>query len=671
MDGLLAPDDMMQQGESFLLFNPEDVNRTGNRQAASDFVRGASYAPFDLLGLPVDLANMPFQAMGVTGDKPFMGSNYLIDLYASIFPEYSRKGGVDETMGRVIGGVAFDAPTVLAALSKFRMKANKEITAFRDAQKLRKENNKQAQEIAPILEAQAAPMVSVIKRAENEGYNVTFDVKDDGTYLVVRPSTVDKSSAQKVVKEARARDSGSEKKIDTAAPLTKKEIDIVLADPNLNAAYQTADKISRQINGVPYDLNFIMREAGGERTSSLAKQAAIGRAFMLAAEGSPQYKSSVFSAYGEKYPSLMEAIRAKNYDDLLEKSYTQLGRETDMQFQRMPVQTTYHGGNLDYVTSTGGTNSIAMLRDVIQNQNLNVFRGGDPHDFLNKIDPNTGLNMNEQFRAVHDYFGHGTRGSKFDATGEEIAYGSHSQMFSPLARMPMAAETRGQNSLVNYSPLNVDLEKKIFDLTEDLSKAKTDADKTFIRSQIADLQMQREYAPQQSLLLPPEMLELSYTGGMPEYLRAINKPEQGTYMSDVPLFHASPQKGLLEVDPSYMGTRMGSYAPQEKASLLGYSMPQRSYFFQDQYRTGDPATRGDVTVYQGTGQRVYDAIEDPVGLVDLARFRNQGVLDRNLFQKDFEQSILDYGYGGYSAPFGGGRAVQMFEPVSVRGILNE
>lgn len=672
MDGLLTPDDMMQEGESYLLFDPADVNRSGNRQAASDFVRGASYAPFDLLGMPVDLMNMPLQAMGITDDKPFMGSNYLIDLYASIFPEYSRKGGVDETMGRVLGGIAFDAPTVLSALPKLRMKVDDEINAFRDAQKLRKEEDPQAQQVAPVLEAQASPLVAVVKRANDEGFNVTFDVKDDGTYLVVRPSTVDKSSAEKVVEGARAKNDGAEARIDKTAPLTKKEIDIVLSDPNLNAAYQTADKISREINGVPYDLNFIMQESGaGARTSSLAKQAAIGRAFMMAAQGSPEYKSAVFSAYGQKYPTLMDAINAKDYDDLLEKSYVQLGRETDMQFRQMPIQTTYHGGDLDYVTSTGGTNSIGMLRDVIQNQNLNVFRGGDPHDFLNKIDPNTGLNMNEQFRAVHDYFGHGTRGSKFDATGEEIAYGSHSQMFSPLARMAMAAETRGQNSLVNYSPLNVELEKKISELTDQLSKAKTDADKSSIRTQITDLQMQREYAPQKSLLLPPEMLELSYTGGMPEYLRRANVPKEGTYMSDVPLFHASLQKGLLEVDPAYMGARMGDYAAQEKSSLLGYDMPQRSYFFQDNYRTGDPATRGDVSVYEGTGQRVYDAIADPVGLVDLARFRNQGVLDRNLFQKDFEQSIMDYGYGGYSAPFGTGRAVQMFEPVSVRGILDE
>jgi len=130
-----------------------------------------------------------------------------------------------------------------------------------------------------------------------------------------------------------------------------------------------------------------MGEGGsGNRVSSVAKQAAIGRAFELATIGSPEYKSSVFSSYAERYPSLLEEINAKNYDDLLEKSYMQMAAETEMQFAKMPIGTTYHRGNLDYLTSAGGTNSIAMLRDLIQNQNLNVFRGGDPHDFLYRVD---------------------------------------------------------------------------------------------------------------------------------------------------------------------------------------------------------------------------------------------------------------------------------------------
>ena len=47
---------------------------------AGDFVRGAKYAPFDLLGAPVDIVNMAIGAVGVpVSDKPVMGSEFLID----------------------------------------------------------------------------------------------------------------------------------------------------------------------------------------------------------------------------------------------------------------------------------------------------------------------------------------------------------------------------------------------------------------------------------------------------------------------------------------------------------------------------------------------------------------------------------------------------------------
>ncbi len=41
---------------------------------------------------------------------------------------------------------------------------------------------------------------------------------------------------------------------------------------------------------------------------------------------------------------------------------------------------------------------------------------------------------NDLFRAVHDLFGHGAAGRTFDRHGEEAAYRSHAEMYSPLAR---------------------------------------------------------------------------------------------------------------------------------------------------------------------------------------------------------------------------------------------
>lgn len=59
---------------------------------------------------------------------------------------------------------------------------------------------------------------------------------------------------------------------------------------------------------------------------------------------------------------------------------------------------------------------------------------------------------NDQFRAVHDVFGHAAIGRDFSRHGEEAAYLSHRQMFPKEAHAALASETRGQNSFLNYGP---------------------------------------------------------------------------------------------------------------------------------------------------------------------------------------------------------------------------
>ena len=59
---------------------------------------------------------------------------------------------------------------------------------------------------------------------------------------------------------------------------------------------------------------------------------------------------------------------------------------------------------------------------------------------------------NDVFRIVHDYFGHIKEGLGFRADGEENAWRMHSAMYSDKAKPAMTAETRGQNSWVNFGP---------------------------------------------------------------------------------------------------------------------------------------------------------------------------------------------------------------------------
>lgn len=62
------------------------------------------------------------------------------------------------------------------------------------------------------------------------------------------------------------------------------------------------------------------------------------------------------------------------------------------------------------------------------------------------------LLANDVFRIVHDIYGHVKEGHTFGPKGEENAWLTHRQMYSPEARPAMTTETRGQNSWVNYGP---------------------------------------------------------------------------------------------------------------------------------------------------------------------------------------------------------------------------
>lgn len=53
---------------------------------------------------------------------------------------------------------------------------------------------------------------------------------------------------------------------------------------------------------------------------------------------------------------------------------------------------------------------------------------------------------NDQFRAVHDVFGHAATGRGFSRHGEEAAYRAHSQMFRPDSQHALGSELRHQTS---------------------------------------------------------------------------------------------------------------------------------------------------------------------------------------------------------------------------------
>lgn len=136
----------------------------------------------------------------------------------------------------------------------------------------------------------------------------------------------------------------------------------------------------------------------------------------------------------------------------VKKAYSAMKSDIDKQWEHAED----NGFHFEPWTDEGQpyANSKEMREDVDNNRHLYFFQGGDlPEDHpLKQVDPKTGLTYNDKFRAVHDLFGHAAHGHEFGPKGEEGAYRTHAQMFSPDAIPALTSETRGQNNWVNYGP---------------------------------------------------------------------------------------------------------------------------------------------------------------------------------------------------------------------------
>ena len=470
-----------------------------------------------------------------------------------------------------------------------------------------------------------------------------------------------------------------------AANASLPELRALAQDRTRSPAILRADQHSLAVRGVPYD------ERAPIPRSSLQRQAGIGRAYREAATNNPDYQHAVFERWGEMYPQIVEQAKAQNYNQLTEAAYRSLGDEVGRQFDSLPVRTRYHSGPGEYASSPD------MIRDVLGNGNLNVFSGGDPHEFLSRIDPATGLSQNEMFRAVHDYYGHVLPGSMFGPQGEEAAYAAHSQMLSPLSQLALLSETRGQNSLVNYSPLNADLigvKNRLRRMGQEralgerylaanpgdthngpeIRKALEQIpDPQDILRQQAELGGRFTYAPQKAVLLPPEHLDAMSPGGTPDWLRPVLSGKSPTEARGV---HFSNQAQLDATDPSFFGT---GHKGQEYPMVRRQGRPERTYFYsgpEGSVEAENEVARKTKGVYEAPLSNLYDINADPEGLVDLAKAHNlsdyRQMLPYNVAHSQFEGDSLipdlerlvkDYGYSGYLSNYGGQRAAAVYDPV--------
>jgi len=181
------------------------------------------------------------------------------------------------------------------------------------------------------------------------------------------------------------------------------------------------------------------------------------------------YKQKFLSARGMDAPAVSAESLAKvtaspiaddiaeDYDKLISDptnpeviaSFSKLSEEVEDQFDfltRDPdgPQISVKFVDEDPYQIDGKPSSKLFMEDIVNNKQLLVYRTqeGQTHPILSN-------DINDKFRAVHDFFGHAASGRGVAKDGEEAAWISHSTMFSELARKAMTTETRGQNSWVN------------------------------------------------------------------------------------------------------------------------------------------------------------------------------------------------------------------------------
>lgn len=147
---------------------------------------------------------------------------------------------------------------------------------------------------------------------------------------------------------------------------------------------------------------------------------------------------------------------AAAYDDLpvddsanpaVRAAYVSMVEDVDEQYRYL---TDTLGVKVEFVDDDPYRDAADMMEDVLVNGRLKVFKTAE-----DQLHPFMSPDQNDQFRAVHDFFGHSAAGNRFDRHGEEIAFRKHAQMFRPESVPAMATETRGQNAFLNYHPDNL------------------------------------------------------------------------------------------------------------------------------------------------------------------------------------------------------------------------
>lgn len=147
-----------------------------------------------------------------------------------------------------------------------------------------------------------------------------------------------------------------------------------------------------------------------------------------------------------------EAAESKPNDPVVQASYASLVQETLAQLDALEAA----GYTVEPWTGRGEPykSSADAVADIRDNKHLFFLKTeGNINSAANNpmLAPwRDGLVVNDAFRAVHDFYGHGKEGYQFGPRGEFNAWKAHSTLFTPEAQGALAAETLAQNAWVNY-----------------------------------------------------------------------------------------------------------------------------------------------------------------------------------------------------------------------------
>lgn len=199
-------------------------------------------------------------------------------------------------------------------------------------------------------------------------------------------------------------------------------------------------------------------------------------------------------------------------------SYRAMARETLNQYKYFLKS----GYKIEINNEEPYSNSEAVIEDLRNNKRIKIFStesgfGDNPitakERSENPLLKDSGykdangqpLLINDVFRAVHDFFGHAELGNSFGPLGEENAWNVHARMYSDLAKGAVTTETRGQNSYVNFSGVN----KEIDLLREKARKFREEGNIEEADKITNEIYEKGKFADQKIGLLPEEFSKLT------------------------------------------------------------------------------------------------------------------------------------------------------------------